>query len=111
MNAPAPAAPDDGSGPPSPWRDIFADYAPITGRRFRDRDRLWTVVAVTPEHLHDLGLPDEDLSPDLARGWLSFESGLERRRLAPIPSGWESLDDGELVELCRRAAPTPRVTR
>ena len=111
MNAPAPAEPDDGQGPPSPWREIFGEYARIAGRRFRDHDRIWSVVAVTPEHLHELGLPDNDLNPDLARGWLSFESGNDRRRLAPIPSGWETVDDEELAALCRRALPTGPVPR
>ena len=111
MNASVPAAPDDGPVPPRPWRELFGEYAPVVGRRFHDRGRLWTVVAVTAEHLRDLGLPARDLSPELADGWLSFDCGLDRRRLAPIPSGWESLDDEELAELCRRAVSTPRAHR
>jgi hypothetical protein len=42
-----------------------------------------------------------------AGGWLAFQCGTTRRRLAPVPSGWRELPDAELVALCRRAAPAP----
>lgn len=40
-----------------------------------------------------------------ANGWLCFESPAEKRRLAPIPVGWEFNDPPFLEELCRKAAP------
>jgi hypothetical protein len=40
----------------------------------------------------------------LQEGWLAFQSGKERRRLAPIPANWISLDDIALLELLSRAA-------
>ena len=47
-----------------------------------------------------------------AEGWLCFESPLEKRRLAPIPDGWEHLEDGLLEQLCQRAeAVRPRAER
>jgi hypothetical protein len=48
---------------------------------------------------------------DLAAGWVTFESGTERRRLTPIPDGWEDLPEAELAALCDRAVPVPRRTR
>jgi hypothetical protein len=39
----------------------------------------------------------------MAAGWLCFESSAEKRRLAPIPDGWDRLTDGELTELCQQA--------
>lgn len=34
-----------------------------------------------------------------ANGWLCFESEVEKRRLAPIPTGWElARDIGELLQ-------------
>jgi len=45
------------------------------------------------------------MAPELRQGWLAFQSGDERRRLAPIPSGWETLDDTELSALASRATP------
>ena len=38
-----------------------------------------------------------------AEGWLCFESSAEKRRLAPIPSGWEFNDD-KLLEQMRDQA-------
>lgn len=47
-----------------------------------------------------------------ANGWLCFESEREKRRLAPIPAGWESRDAGALEHLCEQACRVPsRLTR
>ena len=43
-----------------------------------------------------------------ANGWLCFESQAEKRRLAPIPEGWEVLDAGVLEELCGHAVHVPQ---
>jgi len=39
----------------------------------------------------------------LQQGWLAFQSGDDRRRLAPIPHRWIDLDDTALVALLCRA--------
>ena len=44
------------------------------------------------------------VDPQLAGGWLTFESTSEKRRLAPIPEGWDALEDETLVQLCDSAA-------
>jgi len=44
----------------------------------------------------------------LAHGWLTFDSDREKRRLAPIPAGWELLPDRMLSLLCREARPAER---
>jgi hypothetical protein len=44
------------------------------------------------------------LVPDrLQRGWLAFQSGRERRRIAPIPGDWEEMTGEELLELLHQA--------
>ena len=49
---------------------------------------------------------------DLAGGWLAFQCGEQRRRLAPLPTGWDELPDGALLGLMEQARPIqPRVTR
>jgi hypothetical protein len=48
------------------------------------------------------------LDPVFETGWLTFESGPQLRRLAPMPSAWESLPDQELERLCRAATPVGR---
>ncbi len=46
------------------------------------------------------------LRPELPQsGWLVFESGSERRRLMPIPPGWEIRSEADLERLCGRAKP------
>ena len=47
------------------------------------------------------------MPPALVQGWLAFQSGTARRRLAPIPDGWAIRPDEELVQLCREARPVP----
>ena len=43
------------------------------------------------------------LDEGLTKGWLLFESLHEKRRLAPVPSGWEKFTQTELRMLCRKA--------
>ena len=43
------------------------------------------------------------LSEGYGRGWLTFESLDQKRRLVPIPSGWEQLGNAELRALCEQA--------
>jgi hypothetical protein len=43
------------------------------------------------------------VDPQLAGGWIAFQSREERRRLAPIPEGWTQLTDAELARLAERA--------
>jgi hypothetical protein len=41
-------------------------------------------------------------------GWLAFECAAERRRLRPIPRGWDTVSDAELERLCGEAASVSR---
>jgi hypothetical protein len=43
------------------------------------------------------------LSEGYGRGWLTFESLAEKRRLVPIPSGWEQASNPELRTMCEQA--------
>jgi hypothetical protein len=43
------------------------------------------------------------VAPEYRKGWLAFESGGERRRIVPVPPGWEALSDAELAALCLQA--------
>lgn len=55
----------------------------------------WRVWATTPVR--------GNVRPQFAAGWLAFESGHERRRLAPIPPGWPQADDAALRGMLARA--------
>jgi hypothetical protein len=105
-------------------------------REFGDVDggrwEVWDTVPSTPEgNFADTavgrllgGRPDDGdphkpvatrFTPGRESGWLTFASGSERRRLSPIPSGWEGCSDEELRRHLARAdrvanAP-PRIGR
>jgi len=56
--------------------------------------------------------PSGSVQPALVRerfqsGWLTFTSGAERRRLAPIPSDWQNLDDTVLMRLLTESVEAP----
>lgn len=50
----------------------------------------------------------ELLTPGLEGGWLCFENDADKRRLTPIPPGWERVDDGELHGLLVNARSVER---
>ena len=101
------------------WQVYDVVPRPDERRRY---DRRSSKVAV-PEPVSDM---DRDQREDddrrltvgrqsplagLKEGWLAFESGEDRRRLSPIPEGWETATDAEL-ERYREAAREvrPRVS-
>ncbi len=65
----------------------------VIDRRMRERRRLRGLRISLP--------------PRLAQGWIAFECGDERRRVAPIPAGWAMLPDAGLRELWRGAEQLP----
>ena len=69
-------------------------------REFRDTDgQRWEVWETHPRRETD----PERIAPELAAGWLAFESQSEKRRLAPIPAEWTALSDEDLAALCAQA--------
>ena len=61
-------------------------------------------------HVYDVVLPEQLLSSkkphhpfNLPNAWLCFESAGERRRLSPIPKGWEEAAHQELCRLLHLA--------
>jgi hypothetical protein len=57
----------------------------------------WDVFAVYPE------MRAASLKGTFQQGWLTFDSGTEKRRLSPIPDDWQRLTDAELMQLLSRA--------
>ena len=51
-----------------------------------------------------------NVRPGFEGGWLGFECEAERRRLAPVPAGWEEASDDDLRAMLARAQPN-RPTR
>lgn len=53
--------------------------------------------------------PRTVVSPGYENGWLCFESKSgEKRRLVPVPDGWETAPAEKLWMWCRAAAEVPR---
>lgn len=48
------------------------------------------------------------VTPGFEHGWLTFESSIEKRRIAPIPPHWQDVPDLELIRLCARALGVPK---
>ncbi|HEX6750113.1 MAG TPA: hypothetical protein VF092_22655 [Longimicrobium sp.] len=80
----------------------------VAERRVRDRRSPDPVLrwkgAERREAERRKGLPRlPRLGGGLEHGWLVFECDGEKRRLAPPPEGWASLEEPELVALWSRA--------
>lgn len=73
-------------------------------REFSDENgvvwRVWQTVPSNPK----------SVTSDLHDGWLCFDSGSERRRVGPIPRGWEEMTDERLRLVLRMAVPSRRTT-
>ena len=67
----------------------------------------WDVFAVRPAQREGRSAVQERFRD----GWLTFDSGQETRRLAPIPAEWERLSPQELLRLCAAAEAAPRRTQ
>ena len=68
--------------------------SPPTGERRRAERRV--------------GNTRRSLLPDrLSRGWLCFETRLQRRRLTPIPDDWARCPEPQLERYCEQATPVP----
>lgn len=65
----------------------------------------WMAFAVYPSRS---GSKSSPLPDSFQRGWLAFDSGMETRRLTPIPPGWNDLTTQELRQLCDQAEAAPR---
>lgn len=75
-------------------------------REFTDTEgRRWLVYTVGTE-AHGVGASRRYLPDEYRRGWLAFECGERKLRLAPVPSGWTDMTDAALCALLAQARPT-----
>lgn len=62
-------------------------------REFSDehgsRWQVWSTYPTTAKN-------EERVREQLSSGWLTFLSGKTRKRLVPVPSGWETATDDDL---------------
>ena len=83
-------------------------------RAFKDSTGVeWRVWEVFPSKASPLTRADTISRTSLmqtpfANGWLCFESEEEKRRLAPIPRGWEFRSIRDMEVLWHQATPVPK---
>jgi hypothetical protein len=91
-----------------PRRAHVAREEGVALREYVDRQGVqWRVWDVTPEGMNPATVRELFLG-EFEEGWLAFESGTIRRRLARWPKNWAQMADGELEQLCERATLVTR---
>ena len=103
---------------------MVVDVMPDTGNRRAGTDRRSTPapdVVIERRRAQERRVrarPRVLLGSDLEGGWLYFQLDADdaaslptRRRLAPIPPGWESLPDAELAALLAQARQVSKGAR
>ena len=80
-------------------------------RRGEETDRRRSARTSSGERRQKADRTRVRIKSDLSHGWLAFESKHDRRRLAPIPTGWEAFDASALERLCEQAASIGRPKR
>ena len=69
---------------------------------------LWKVWVVMPAEMSDRLARLSGTSVERRKPWLAFQSAEgEKRRLVPVPEGWESCDDFTLERWTMRAKQVP----
>jgi hypothetical protein len=82
----------------------------MPAREFKDgRGREWRVWDVKPDDLNPRTQDEDYLAQLYYTGWMVFETkaGDDKRRLYPIPKGWQELPDAELEVLLQKAEIVP----
>ena len=82
----------------------------MPARDFKDgRGREWRVWDVKPDDLNPRTKDEDYLAQLYYTGWMVFETkaGDDKRRLYPIPRGWDQLPDAELEVLLHKAEIVP----
>jgi hypothetical protein len=76
-------------------------------RSFTDsQGQGWRVWNVIPQY--DTARDEDTMTPGLQGGWLCFEKEGQKRRLSPIPDGWEAAEPDVLERYCSEATPVAR---
>jgi hypothetical protein len=76
-------------------------------RTFESPDgATWSVWEVIPDRVSEFrSTHGSHLPRDMADGWLCFDCGTEKRRLAPLPANWQERSEEDLRFWCRAAVP------
>lgn len=84
-------------------RRVRDDDRTDSAERRSGRDRRESETPTPPPSKHRA-----TVAAEFAYGWLCFETVGEKRRLAPVPEGWERADDETMEQWCCVAKPVTR---
>lgn len=77
-------------------------------RRVKDEERVDAAERRTRHERREERLSRSPVATEFASGWLCFETMGEKRRLAPVPEGWDRADDETIKQWCSVAKPVMR---
>lgn len=77
-------------------------------RRLKDDDRIDATERRDGAERRAAKLSRAPVAAEFAYGWLCFECPGEKRRLAPVPEGWDTADDEMIEQWCCAAKPVVR---
>lgn len=80
----------------------------LTQRRVKDEERVDAAERRTRLERREERLTRPPVATEFASGWLCFETVGEKRRLAPVPEGWDRADDETIKQWCSVAKPVMR---
>ena len=88
--------------------EVWEVYPRLVERRLMRERRAARRGSIERRHV-PVGRPT--LPRQILGGWLAFQSRLERRRLLPVPDGWEDATDRELQGFLALSQLTSRPRR
>jgi hypothetical protein len=77
-------------------------------RRVREEERVDAAERRTGHERREGQLSRTPVAAEFVYGWLCFETVGEKRRLAPVPEGWDRADDETIEQWCCVAKPVVR---
>jgi hypothetical protein len=79
-------------------------------RRVKDEDRIDSAERRSGQErrVSEASRARANIAEEFTFGWLCFECATEKRRLAPVPEGWDRADDETIEQWCCAAKPVVR---
>jgi hypothetical protein len=77
-------------------------------RRVKEEDRMDRAERRSGVERRREALARNPVAAEFVGGWLCFETVGEKRRLAPVPDGWDRADDDTIEQWCGVAKPVVR---
>jgi hypothetical protein len=80
----------------------------LVQRRVKQEDRRDSLERRSGKERRSKSKARNPVAEEFTYGWLCFETAGEKRRLAPVPEGWDRADDETIEQWCCVAKPVVR---